>query len=155
MKGSSFTTGHEPLERTKQLITLMVKAKSPKVCPEICRKHREWKKSTRICQVGISYFSDFESISCRQITNHFTAILQYPPYIQLFLSRSSVKRHEKQLRGRMISYLCINSLVTLHLGVRVQGRTVVWGGVQLHQQRHLMRGISCNGNDWSSECFCN
>lgn len=29
MKGMSFTTGHEPLERTKQLITLMVKAMSP------------------------------------------------------------------------------------------------------------------------------
>lgn len=47
MKGSSFTTGHEPLERTKQLITLMVKAISPKVCPEICRKHREWRKKKK------------------------------------------------------------------------------------------------------------
>lgn len=36
MKGRSFTTGHEPLELTKQRITSMVKAILPKVCPEIC-----------------------------------------------------------------------------------------------------------------------
>ena len=41
MKGSSFSTGHEPVERTKQLITLMVKKISPKVCPEIYRKQRK------------------------------------------------------------------------------------------------------------------
>lgn len=41
MKGRSFTTGHEPLELTKQRITSMVKAIFPKVCPEICGKYRE------------------------------------------------------------------------------------------------------------------
>lgn len=44
MKGSSFSTGHEPLERTKQLFTLNAKATPPKRRPEICRKQRRWKK---------------------------------------------------------------------------------------------------------------
>lgn len=44
MKGSSFTTGHEPLECTVQLITLMVKTIFPIVCPEICRKQRKDEK---------------------------------------------------------------------------------------------------------------
>lgn len=57
MKGSSFTTGHEPLERTKQLITLMVKAISPKVCPEICRKHREWRKKKKKAQESVKWAS--------------------------------------------------------------------------------------------------
>jgi len=41
MKGSSLTTGHEPMECTKQLITLMVKTMFPIVCIEIYRKKRK------------------------------------------------------------------------------------------------------------------
>ena len=41
MKGSSFTTVHEPLERITHLVTLMVKTIPPKVFPEICRKQRK------------------------------------------------------------------------------------------------------------------
>lgn len=47
MKGSSCSTGHEPLERTRQLFTLNDRAKSPKRFPEICRKQQRWKKTNK------------------------------------------------------------------------------------------------------------
>lgn len=56
MKGSSFITGHEPLERTKQLITLMVKTIFPKVCPEIYRKQRKDKMNCNAC-------NEYETVS--------------------------------------------------------------------------------------------
>lgn len=40
MKGSSFTTGHDPLERARHVITFRLKTMSPKAEPEICRRSR-------------------------------------------------------------------------------------------------------------------
>lgn len=63
-------------------------------------------------------------------------------------------RRWNQPRRCAISCLGINSLVSLHFRVRVQRRAVVWGGVQLHDERHLIRGMGCDGNSWSCARFC-
>lgn len=63
-------------------------------------------------------------------------------------------RRWNQPQRCVISCLGINSLVSLHFRVRVQRRAVVWGGVELHEERHLIRGISCDGNSWCCAWFC-
>lgn len=63
-------------------------------------------------------------------------------------------RRWNQPRRSVISCLGINSLVSLHFRVRIQRRAVVWGGVKLHEERHLIRRISCDGNSWSCARFC-
>lgn len=64
------------------------------------------------------------------------------------------RRGEKAEEVEWFSYLCVDSLVTLNLGVRVQWGAVVWGDVQLHQQGHRFRGFGCRGNDWYCCRFC-
>lgn len=51
-----------------------------------------------------------------------------------------------------ISCLGVNSLVGLHFSVGVQGRVVVGGGEELHEEGHLIRGTGC-GNGWPCAWF--
>lgn len=115
MKGRSFTTGHEPLELTKQRITSMVKAIFPKVCPEICGKHR---KRT---DAGVRRVQQIQVIDAE---------------------------------NTQISCLGVDSLVGLHLRGGVQERAAAWGGVELHVERHLIRGVRCGGNSWPCARLC-
>lgn len=114
MKGRSFTTWYEPLVLTKQWIASMVKARFPKVCPEICGKYRKRRDA------GVRSVQQIQVIDVENT----------------------------------ISCLGVDSLVGLHFRVGVQERAAAWGGVELHEERHLIRGVRCGGNRWPCDHFC-